>query len=36
MLLGEILAKPLEVKHVDVEVIDQSARNLNSLLTLNN
>lgn len=30
LLLGKLLAEPLEVEHIDVEVIDQSARNLNT------
>ena len=28
MLLGKLLPEPLEVEHVDVEVVDQSAGNL--------
>lgn len=28
MLLGKLLAEPLEVEHVHVEVIDQSAGNI--------
>lgn len=28
VLLGKIFAKPLEVEHVDVEVVDESAENV--------
>lgn len=35
VLLGEVFAEPLEVEDIDVEVVDQSAGSLNSLLELN-
>lgn len=32
MLLGKVFAKLLEVEHVDVEVVDQSAGNLKNII----